>query len=189
MRATPLVEDPAWYWGGGSGRGFVAETIPRYGGIVNNAAANLAASGLMNLTAIFLEEGAVVSNIGYVIGTAGSSGQTAGFVALYSDDQSTLMAQSAAITTNRTAVTDYLHPLVSPVQIVRSGIYYVANSFTATTMPDMKGQNYVNTVLVNCFGMKQLDSRPTNSGLGSTAPATLTGFTTMANRTPWFYLT
>jgi hypothetical protein len=140
------------------------------------------------MTAIFLEEGAVVSRIGYCIGTQNSATHTAGFAALY-DTTATplLLAQTGAITV-AAANTAYQQSLTKAVEITTSGIYYVGLSFTATTMPDFYGVDLSNAVMANPFATKQLNSRPTNSALGSVAPTTLTSFTTVNRRAIWFFL-
>ena len=192
-RTAPSIYNDLWYTDsvGTTAKSFFAQTLPRTRGIVNISNTNLAASGLMNMSGIFLEEGAIVTQIGYVVGSTAAVTPSAGFVALY-DTASTpnLLAQSRNFSTDTQAAnSSHTYPLIAPVQITTSGIHYVAISFTAATRPSLYGFSVDHAIMCKPFSTKQLTSRPTNSGLGGTAPATPTSFTTTSAFVPWFYLT
>jgi hypothetical protein len=148
------------------------ESLPRFSCAANVA---IAATGVAHATGISLQEGITVSNITFRIGTTGANTPTAGFIALY-DPTLTLLAQSAAFgSTARAVSTTYTIPLSTQVTCQTSGFYYVAISFTATTVPTMVGITGVAAVNGNAFvsGMPSLTGT-SGSALGDVAPATLT---------------
>lgn len=183
-RQLAPVVDPEWYLWGGSTRSFFAQSYSRLG--TNLAARLIAGSTAMHTSIIFLEQGDVVSNINMVCSGAGSSGTPDGFVALY-DTAGALMSQSAAIGTHRAANTAYTHPLLAPVTIPVTGIYRIACSFTAGSMPTFYGPTVVSNVNDDVFGLPNL-FQTSNTGLTSVAPATI-GTPTRISTGPWYLLT
>jgi len=133
-----------------------------------------------------------VTHITFITGGTAAAVPTAGHIALYSSASTpALLAQSADFTTTaRAANTAYKIALASAVTITADGIYWVSISFTADTIPTLRGLTVGNAAMagnVGSLGFKTL-AQSHGSAVGGVAPATLTSGTAVA--TPcWFALT
>ena len=156
-----------------------AESVPRFD-VASSVA--IAATGVVHSTAVPLQIGDFVSSITFVTGGTAAATPTAGFVALYSP-AGALLGQSADFaTTARAANTAFTVPLVTPVRITVAGLYYVAISFTAGTVPTLAGAAVVNAVVNGALGLSAAVLAQTHgSAVGATAPATIATPTTVAN--------
>lgn len=149
------------------------ETIPR---ILASGDLAIAATGVVLSTAIPLQAGDVVTNITFITGGTAAGVPTAGFAALYSSAATpALLAQSADFTTTaRAANTAFTVPLATAQLITDPGIYYVAISFTATTVPTLRGISLGNAVLAGNLGLSaKVLAQTHGSAVGGTAPATI----------------
>lgn len=164
------------------------ESFPRYECDVANGNA-IGATGVAHATAVPLQAGDVISTITFVTGATAAATPTAGFVALYSSAATpALLAQSADFgSTARAANTAFTVALTSAVTITDAGLYYVSISFTAGTVPTLRGLSTGNAVLAGAIiaGMPVL-AQTHGSSLGATAPATITSGTAVA--TPVYYI-
>lgn len=163
-----------------------AETIPRYLAGDNVA---IAATGVVLSAGVPLQRGDLVSNITFVTATTAAVTPTAGFAALY-DPDGTLLAQTADFgSTARAANTAYTVALASAVLAEDWGLYYVALSFTAGTVPTVRGLALGNAVIAGAIGLSApVLVQSHGSAVGATAPATIATPTTTAN-IPYLALT
>lgn len=155
-----------------------AETIPRH-----EAGSDLAigATGVVLSTGVPLNFGDRVSSITFVTGATAAVSPTAGFAALYSP-AGVLLAQTADFgSTARAANTAFTVALASTVLIDTPGLYYVAISFTAGTVPTLRGFSVGNAVIAGALGLScPVLSQTHGSSVGATAPATIATPTTAA---------
>jgi hypothetical protein len=153
-----------------------SETIPRF-----DAASDLAiaATGVVQSVGIPLQVGDLVTNLTFVTGATAAGTPTAGFVALYSP-AGVLLGQSADFgSTARAANTAYSIALATPVLITVAGMYYAAISFTATTVPTLRGASVLNAVVAGAVtSTMKILSQSHGSAVGATAPATIATPTT-----------
>jgi len=160
-----------------------AETMPRLFAGTDNA---IAASGVVLSTGVPLQAGEVVTNITFVTGATAAATPTAGFVALYSP-AGALLGQSADFgSTARAANTAFTVALATPVTIQTPGLYYVAISFTAGTVPTLRGATVGNAVVAGALGLSaRVLAQTHGSAVGAVAPATIATPTTVA--TPCYF--
>jgi hypothetical protein len=153
-----------------------AESIPRY--LAGNDGA-IAATGVALAVAVPLQAGDVVTNITFITGGTAAVSPTAGFVALYSSAATpALLAQSADFgSTARAANTLYKIALATAQTVTTAGIYYVSISFTAGTVPTLRGVTVGNAAVAGATGQAVL-VQSHGSALGATAPATIATPTT-----------
>lgn len=117
--------------------GTLAETMPRQ--TCPEVNTTMAASGTLNLQAIYLQAGMLVSNITLCSATTAAGTPTNYFFALY-DGSRNLRAQSANQTTTAWAAnTIKTLAMTTPYRVPTSGVYYIGYFMTATTVPTMKG--------------------------------------------------
>lgn len=117
--------------------GTIAETIPRI--LCSETNTTPAASGSLNMMAIYLYAGQLVSNITLCSATTAAGTPTNYYFALYSEDR-VLLAQSANQTTTAWAAnTVKTLAMTTPYRVPSSGLYYIGYYMTATTRPTLKG--------------------------------------------------
>jgi hypothetical protein len=160
-----------------------AETMSRLLAGTDNA---IAATGVVHSTAVPLQAGDVVTNITFITGGTAASVPTAGFAALYSP-VGALLAQTADFgSTARAANTVYKIPLVTAQLITANGLYFVAVSFTATTVPTLRGVTVGNAVVAGAIGLSAgILAQTHGAAVGAVAPATIASPTTVA--TPVYF--
>lgn len=161
-----------------------AESLPRYMCGTDNA---IAATGVCHATAVPLQAGDVVTNITFVTGGTAAGTPTAGFVALYSP-AGALLAQSADFgSTARAANTAFTVALATAQTIITPGLYYVSISFTAGTVPTLRGMTIGNAVMAGALGVSaKVLAQTHGAAVGATAPATIATPTTVA--TPCYFV-
>lgn len=117
--------------------GTLAETMPRELCTETNTA--VAASGTLNMQAIYLKAGQLVSNISLHSATTAAGTPTNYFFGLY-DSSRNLLANSANQTTTAWA-NQALKTLAmtTPYRVPTSGLYYIGYFMTASTVPTLKG--------------------------------------------------
>jgi hypothetical protein len=149
-----------------------AETCSRTDAIADLA---IAATGVVLSVGVPFQYGEVVRNITFVTGATAAGTPTAGFAALYTP-AGALIAQTADFaTTARAANTVYTVALTGNPNIVTApGLYYIAISFTATTVPTLRGVNLGNSVMAGNLGLSAAVLAQTHgSAVGGVAPATI----------------
>jgi len=154
------------------------ESFPR-----NACGANvaIAATGVCHSTAVPLQAGDLVTSITFVTATTAAGTPTAGFVALYSP-AGVLLAQSADFaTTARAANTVFRINLATAQLITTAGLYYATISFTAGTVPTLRGLDVGNAVMAGALGLTAgVLAQTHGSAVGAVAPATIATATTVA---------
>jgi hypothetical protein len=163
-----------------------AESIPRISAAADVA---IAATGVEIAIAVPLQVGDIVSTITFVTGATAAATPTAGYAALRSPDGA-LLAQTADFgSTARAANTAYPVTLATPQLITVAGMYLVGLSFTAGTVPTMRGATVGNAVVAGALGLGAVVLAKTHgSSVGATAPATVATPTTVAS-IPYVVLT
>lgn len=160
------------------------ETFPRLIAGTDNA---IGATGVAHATACPLQAGDVVTNITFITGGTAAGTPTAGFAALYSP-AGDLLGQTADFgSTARAANTAYTVALATAYTVTSAGLFYVAISFTATTVPTLRGVSLGNAAVAGALGLSApVLAQTFGSGVGATAPATIATPTTVA--TPIYFV-
>lgn len=117
--------------------GTLAETHPRE--LLTETNTTVAASGTLNMQAIYLKAGQLVSNISLCSATTAANAPTHYFFGLY-DSARALLANSADATSGAWgANTVKTLAMGTPYRVPTSGLYYIGYFMTATTVPTLKG--------------------------------------------------
>lgn len=117
--------------------GTLAESMPRE--ICPEVNTTVAASGTLNMQAIYLTAGQLISNVTLASATTAAGTPTNYFFALY-DGNRNLLAQSANQTTTAwPANTVKTLAMTTPFRVQVSGLYYIGYFMTATTVATLKG--------------------------------------------------
>lgn len=139
----------------------------------------IAATGVELSIGIPLNAGDVVTNITFITATQAAVSPTAGYACLRSP-AGALLAQTADFgSTARAANTKYTVALATAQVITTPGLYYVGISFTAGTVPTLRGVDLGNAAVPAALitGMPIL-VQSHGSSVGATAPATIATPTT-----------
>jgi len=152
------------------------ETIPRYAAGVDLA---IAATGVELSIGVPLQAGDIVTNITFFTGATAAGTPTAGYAVLR-DSTGAKLAQTADFgSTARAANTAYTVALATAQLITTPGLYYIGISFTATTVPTLRGASVLNAVIAGNLGLSaKVLSQSHGSSVGATAPATIATPTT-----------
>ena len=171
--------DPEYLRQGSPTNATFAETCSRLDAVADLA---IAATGVALAVAVPLQAGDLVSNVTFVTGGTAAGTPTAGFAALYSSASTpALLAQSADFaTTARAANTAFTVAMATPYLVTTAGLYYVSISFTASTVPTLRGCTLANAVMAGAVvnGAKVL-TQSHGSAVGGVAPATIATPTTV----------
>lgn len=160
----PLI-NPDWARAG-SPAGAYAESAPK---LLAGADVAIAATGVELSAMIPLTTGTLVTNITFVVGATAAGTPTAGYACLRSTTGA-LLAQTADFTsTARAANTAYTVALATPQLISATGLYRVGISFTATTVPTLRGVSLGNAALT---AVGTTIAVTHGSAVGGVAPAT-----------------
>jgi hypothetical protein len=117
--------------------GALAETLPRQ--FLTETNTTVAASGTLNMQAIYLTAGQLISTISLSSATTGAGTPTHYFFGLY-DSSRNLLAQTADQTSSAWAANAVKTlSLTTPYRVTVSGVYYIGYFMTATTVPTLKG--------------------------------------------------
>lgn len=148
-----------------------AETVPRY---IAGSDLAIAATGVVLGVGVPLQFGEAVRQITFVTGATAAGTPTAGFAALYSP-AGALLAQTADFgSTARAANTAFTVSLASTQFATTPGLYIVAISFTATTVPTLRGASVGNAVVAGNLGLSAgVLAQTFGSAVGGTAPANI----------------
>jgi len=171
---------------GGPMNATFAESIPRYLAGTDNA---IGATGVVHSTFVPVQPGDAISNITFVTGGTAAATPTAGFAAIYSSAGALLGQTADFATTARAANTAFTVALVTPIAISgqasgQSGVF-VAISFTAGTVPTLRGLTVGNAAVSGALGLAapsapRILGQTHGSAVGATAPATIATPTTVA---------
>lgn len=124
--------------------GQYGETVPK---IMAGSDVAIAATGVEQSTMIALDAGTVVTSLTFVTGGTAAGTPTAGYACLRGPTGA-LLGQTADFTsTARAANTAYTVSLASPVVIPSGGLYRIGISFTAGTVPTLRGATLGNAAL------------------------------------------
>ncbi len=128
----------------GSPAGMYAESVPKIAAASDLA---IAATGVELSAMVPLSAGTVVTSITFVTGATAAVAPTAGYACLRTP-AGVLMAQSADFgSTARAANTAYTATLATPQVVPADGLYRVGISFTAGTVPTLRGASLANAAL------------------------------------------
>ena len=172
-------ENPAWLLAG-KPTGFRTENLQPF-----QADGNLSAlsTGVMLSVALPLQKGDYVTNLTFVSATTAAGTPTNWWFALYSNASTpALLSQTAdQLTTAWAANTAMTKALATPQAITESGIYYAAVMVTATTPPTLLGHSIGIAAAGGAILSSKILAQTSGSSLTTTAPATITSATTVAN--------
>jgi len=157
------------------------ENFPRWamgGATASNVA--IAATGVEHAVAIPLEAGDVVTSITFAVATTAAGTPTAGYACLRTP-AGALLAQTADFgSTARAANTAYTVALATAQTITSDGLYIVGVSFTASTIPTLRGIDVGNAIVAGALGLSMgVLAQTHGSSVGAVAPATIATPTTV----------
>ncbi|RLL66989.1 hypothetical protein [Streptomyces sp. Z26] len=128
-----------------------------------------AATGVMCSVALFLHDGDTVSALTFISGGTAGASLTNQIAALYSTSGA-LLAQSADKTSEAWAADSAkTFALAAPYRVTKSGVYFAALAFAASTVPTLVGSIGAKPHLSGEANLAQTSG----SGIGATAPATI----------------
>lgn len=161
--------------------GAFTQTLDRTSVTIVNLATSLV-SGTVNMTAVYLLKGTVVTSITVMAGTTGITTGTHQLFGLYDASRNRLAQTSDDTSTAWTASTSKTLTLTAPFTITADGVYYIGIMITATTVPTFAG------VAAGTIGFTVA---PIINGRSSTAQTSLPNpaATITANtNVPWIWL-
>ena len=120
-----------------------AETFPPFLAGVSGAAT---ATAKLYLALIRLEEGDVVTNIGWLSGSTALSGGSHAWVALYNSSRHLLRQSTDDTSPSWAANALWTKALSSPYTVTASNLYYIGLMIAATTVPTLCGTASLSTV-------------------------------------------
>lgn len=140
----------------------------------------IAATGVEHAVAIPLEQGDVVTNITFVVATTAAGTPTAGYAVLRSPAGAKLAQTADFGSTARAANTAYTVALTAAYTVTADGLYIVGISFTASTIPTLKGIDLGNASVAGAIGLSMpILAQTHGSSVGATAPSTIATPTTV----------
>jgi hypothetical protein len=160
------------------------ETTPRSAGIGTDNA--IAATGVELAVAIAIPDpGTLVTTISFVVGATAAGSPTAGYVVLRDSTGAKLVQSADFGSTARAANTAYNIAVTTPYLVTSPGLYYIGISFTASTVPTLRGITNGNAAVNGALGLSMpILAQSHGSAVGATAPATVATPTTVAT-IPW----
>lgn len=152
----------------GSPAGIFAESCPKL--LAGTSDVAIAATGVELAVGIPLDAGDVVTSFTFVTGATAAGTPTAGYLVLR-DAAGAKLAQTADFTTTaRAANTAYTVTLATAQLISAGGLYRVGISFTATTVPTLRGMSLGSAALA---AVGTTIAVTHGSAVAGTAPATV----------------
>lgn len=113
--------------------GAVAETMHTY----TASGSSSPASGTLYIQKVFIPAGKTVANIGFVTSTTAATGPTHWWAALLDNNYKQIAHSADQLTAAIPASTWQNLPMTAPVNITRTGTYYLAVMIAATTPPTL----------------------------------------------------
>ena len=117
--------------------GTIAETIPRE--LCTETNTTVSATGTLNMMAIYLYAGQLVSNISLCSATTAAGTPTNYRFGLFDSSRVKLAESNNQTTTAWAANTVKTLAMTTPYRVPASGLYYIGYYITATTVPTLKG--------------------------------------------------
>ncbi len=117
--------------------GTLAETMPRE--LCTETATTVAASGTLNMQAIYLKAGQLVSSISLFSGSTAASAPTHYRFGLFDSARNKLAESADQTSTAWAASTIKTLAMTTPYRVPTSGVYYIGYYMVATTVPTLKG--------------------------------------------------
>lgn len=161
--------------------GAISETMPR---VAFQGAYQTLVAGQMQLMAIPLTAGTVVTNIVFMSGSTAGASMTNQWFALYSPALAKIAVTNDALTAAWAANTEKSLALSAAYTIPTDGLYYIACMVAGTTPPSLLGATALNTVYGNLAPV--LAARDTTN-TGRTNPASAPATTTLAASASFLY--
>lgn len=159
-----------------------AESVPK---ILASVDCAIAATGVELVFDMYFDAGVTVTALNFVTGGTAAGTPTNGYVVLR-DSTGAKLAQSADFTTTaRAANTAYAGTLATAYTTPSAGLYRVGISFTATTVPTLRGVSMLNAALA---AAGRACTQTHGSGVLGVAPATV-ATPTSAFVIPYVYAT
>lgn len=158
--------------------GNLAETIPR-NSIVATSISGAITSGTLNLQAIYLRAGTIVSSISFHSGTAGATTPTNQIFSLYDGNRNLLANTNNDTTTAWAANALKTLNIATPYTITQTGLYYLGIMVAASTVPTL----VCNTAsgVSTLAGQAPILRGNSTTGLTTTMPATAAAITAAVN--------
>lgn len=187
VRGHYLTLSPQWLRAGSPGANF-SETVDRLHSKPADDLA-IAATGIELAVVCPAEAGQLISNVTFVTGGTAAGTPTNGY-AVIRDLAGNKITQTADFTTTARATnTAYTVALTTAYLMPASGLIRVGISFTATTVPTLRGVSLANAVLAGAvFSGATVLAQTHGSGVLGVAPATIAAPST-AFAVPYFALT
>ena len=136
----------------------------------------IAATGVELAADIALDAGDVVTSLTFVVGGTAAGTPTAGYAVLRDAAGAKLVQTADFGSTARAANTAYTVALTSAYQVTATGLYRVGISFTASTVPTLRGVSLANAAVT---GVGRANAVTHGSSVGAVAPATVATPTTV----------
>lgn len=156
-----------------------AETISR---LLAGGDLAIAATGVELAVGVPLQAGETVTNITFITGGTAAGTPTAGYAVLRDPAGNKLVQTADFGSTARAANTAFTVALASAYTPTSAGLYIVGISFTATTVPTLRGVSVGNAVVAGNIGLSaKVLSQSHGSAVGATAPSTIATPTTSAS--------
>lgn len=140
-------------------------------------------SGQMQVTAIPLVKGQVITTITFVTGTTAAGTPTNQWFALYDPSRALVGITADDTTTGWATNSEKTLTLSTPYTVANDGVYYVALMIAATTTPTIAGYAGLTSIL----GTAPVLSGRDTTNVGLTTPATAPATTTLAASTTQLY--
>ena len=140
----------------------------------------IAATGVELAVGVPLQAGDVITNITFVTGGTAAVTPTAGYAVLR-DSAGAKLAQTADFgSTARAANTAYTVALTAAYTVTAAGLFMIGISFTAATIPTLRGASLANATLAGALGVSAaVLTRTHGAAVGAVAPATVATPTTV----------
>lgn len=150
-----------------------AESVPK---ILASSDLAIAATGVELAVDIQLDSGDLVTSLTFVTGGTAAGTPTAGYAVLRDSAGAKLVQTADFGSTARAANTAFTVALTSAYQITASGLYRIGISFTAGTIPTLRGVSMANAAVC---GVGRANAVTHGSSVAATAPATVATPTTV----------
>lgn len=136
----------------------------------------IAATGVELAVDIALDAGDLVTSVTWVTGATAAGTPTAGYLVLR-DSAGAKLVQSADFgSTARAANTAYTSTVTTPYQVTAGGLYRIGISFTAGTVPTLRGISMANAAVC---AVGRANAVTHGAAVGAVAPATVATPTTV----------
>jgi hypothetical protein len=157
--------------------GTIAETHPRE--LVVETNTTMAASGSLNMQAVYLKAGQLVSSSTLWSATTAAGTPTHALAGLFDASRNLLATSADGTTTAWAANSARTFAMITPYRVPVSGIYYIGYFMTATTVPTLKG--IAARAATNIAGAAPILQGLSSTGLTTALPNPAAAITVSAN--------